>query len=58
MSHKTTKLPARTLMREIYNKCRTPGTLMVDVWERIGAFWGVSGQTAKVWYWQAKKELN
>lgn len=59
MSRNKLQLPALSLIREIYIKCTTNGADPDTIWERVGAFWGVTGQNVQAWYSLAKrKELH
>lgn len=61
MSRNKLQLPALSLIREIYRLCaeRDRSADIDTIWERVGAFWGVTGKNVQAWYSLAKrKELH
>ncbi len=46
-------VPSFSDLREVFNKCNTPGTIRVVVVQRVAAFWAVSYSVAYRWLREA-----
>lgn len=61
MSRNKLQLPALSDIQDIYRQCaaRDKAADIDTIWERVGAFWGVTGKNVQAWYSLAKrKELH